>query len=60
PDGPAHHLPPGGPRHRLRVTPDRPRRAPTDTSAALVLIVVPVVVWAAVVIAVLTGDQASP
>ena len=42
------------------MTPDRPRRAPTDTAAALVLIVVPVVVWAAVVIAVLTGDQASP
>lgn len=42
------------------MTAGRPRRAPADTASALVLIVVPVVVWAAVVIAVLTGRNASP
>ena len=42
------------------MTPDRPRRAPADTAAALILIVVPVVVWAAVLVAVLTGHHASP
>ena len=42
------------------MTPDRPRRAPTDTAAALVLIVVPVVVWTAVLIAILTGSRTPP
>ena len=60
PMGAARHLPPGGPRRRLRMTPGRPRRAPTDTAAALLLILVPAVLWAVVLVAILTGGPASP